>query len=227
MSETAVAAPDLNIMPDGAMLAGDDVGPDKMSQFNARAMQGGSLKDPKDGELIVTFFPDPQEEGQHMVEIRAPGDDKNVVVRTVTEYDRLRFDRQWQLYMTEADQLEGQTRLQGQPWIDPGMVNHMSVYGIKTVEQLAAVSDSSLQNIGMGARAMRDKAKKFVDVKAALAGVDEMRAKMEAMQKQLDSQSQQPLGGKGRGHRGWTAEQHLAEAERIKRQRAEQNVGAA
>lgn len=72
------------------------------------------------------------------------------------------------------------TPLEAWPGLTKGQVEHLRLLHVRSVEELAAVTDSTLDKIGMGARALRERAKLFVQAKqgsaqleAALVGVRE------------------------------------------------------
>ena len=63
----------------------------------------------------------------------------------------------------------------------------MAFFHIKTVEQLALVNDQQLQNLGMGARQLRESAIKFLDVaKNGTAPLERLVAKNLALEDEVE-----------------------------------------
>ena len=90
---------------------------------------------------------------------------------------RLRFPRQWKIYDGQLEEFAGQTRIETVAWIDPGTVGEMKYNRIHTVEQLANMSDSSMDQANMlFLRKFRERAKKHLEETAASSGYDELKA---------------------------------------------------
>jgi len=68
------------------------------------------------------------------------------------------------------------TPLDAWPAVTKGQVEQLRLLHLLSVDDLAQSSDSTLDKIGMGARALRDKARAFVKAKEGLAGVAEALA---------------------------------------------------
>ena len=98
----------------------------------------------------------------HFIRKRFPGDRCSAPDRPVTPYDRELYARQWEAYLSNEDQLKGQTRIRDCEWLDVGQKDNLFSNRIQTVEQLAGVTDNGLPALGPGARKLRDKAKDFL-----------------------------------------------------------------
>ena len=77
------------------------------------------------------------------------------------------------------------TPLEAWPGLTKGQVEHLRLLHVRSVEELAGVTDSTLDKIGMGARALRERARLFVQAKqgsaqleAALVERDEENARL-------------------------------------------------
>jgi hypothetical protein len=128
------------------------------------------------------------------VDIRVPGSPDNVS-RPATQRDRQRFPKHYAAFKERvtSDNVEG-TLLTEWPQITRSQADELAYFGIKTVEQLAQVSDANGQGL-MGFHGMKRKANEWL--KAAAQGVQvselmaelhkrdeqiaEMQAKLEAM----------------------------------------------
>lgn len=93
------------------------------------------------------------------IKIIQPGESRlSVYDQPATNEDIARFPRQWEAFKAGQDQ-----GVQGSPLSllfpeSPAIVENLKSVGIRTIEQLANLPDTGLQNVGMGARGWKDKA---------------------------------------------------------------------
>lgn len=156
-----------------------------------------------DGKLHVRFYskpkynPDKSAEANRpiyedtvYVEIMMPGDKNNIIQRpALSMRDDLRFPKHYEQFQKgQAEQMVG-TPLKVLPFLSEAQVEELAWFKIRTVEQLADLSDTV--NF-MGASEMKRKAKKYLDAingtsalveqnKSLQAQLDEMRAMIEQM----------------------------------------------
>jgi len=157
-----------------------------------QAAYGGN----EDESLLVRFFKHPQEnqakseeagrpifEETEYIEIMTPGDKGNVVCRPVREHDKGRFPRHWDAYQKRTgddESIEG-TLLEEWPQVTRSQVEELKFYHVRTVEQLAAISDVNAQNM-RGVATLKQKAAKFLD--SAMSN-EELSKKLAAQEKQI------------------------------------------
>jgi hypothetical protein len=149
--------------------------------------------DPMDrGKLQVQFHPYPvknpkrsAEEGRPIYEnvdyvrIFVPGDKDNIVDRQVEEIDTRRFAREYQAYKAGKEApIEG-TPLEMWPTVDRAQVAELVHFNVRTVEQLANLSDANCQNF-KGILALRQKARDYLAQAAGNAPLEKMRAELSA-----------------------------------------------
>lgn len=77
------------------------------------------------------------------------------------------------------------------PWLNRAMALTMKHNGIHTVEDLAGLSDSAMERVGMGARGMVQKAKDFLEASAKTAADMQLQDQLRALQGQIDRQQKQ------------------------------------
>lgn len=156
-----------------------------------------------DGKLHVRFFSKPKynpdksaEENRPIyedtvyVEIMMPGDKNNIIVRPAASMrDDLRFPKHYEQFQKgQQDQMVG-TPLKVLPFLSEAQVEELAYFKVRTVEQLADLSDSVSF---MGAQEMKKRAKAFLEASKGgdvlleqnrnlQAQVDEMRAMIEQM----------------------------------------------
>jgi hypothetical protein len=105
-------------------------------------------------------------EDREFVEILIPGDRRSMAVEPVNDEHKARWPKEY-----EAFRAGKETPLTGTPLADwpnssltRARVEELAYFNIRTVEHLAQVNDTQLGNLGMGARALREAARKFLEV---------------------------------------------------------------
>jgi hypothetical protein len=150
--------------------------------FAETTVHGGHVKHGSDDSAYVRFYKR-NEKGvtKDFVEIIFPGDNKTVVNRQVKEDDTHRWPKHWQAYQTGEEVKASGFPLEQWPEIatDEGLLRDLNHKHIYTVEQLAAVSDQNLANIGLGARALVAKAQAFLAVQKDSGAVARYAAQYE------------------------------------------------
>lgn len=122
------------------------------------------------------------------VEIRIAGMDKDVFVGPANAEMQKRFAEEWEAYQKGAAPDRVGTAVRRWPQLTQNQVRNLEHHAIYTVEDMASCSDAALQNLGMGARKLREDAQKFLSLAqsaAEVAQLDEIRAGMAAMSAQL------------------------------------------
>lgn len=137
-----------------------------------------AVKHGGDENLIVEFYMEPvrqgfesEKEGRNIYKdvpfiwIRFPGDRTREVRRKADERgkdgavpDPDRFPRQWQAFQRKHVQVQEGTPIELWGPISKSQALTYKGINVHTVENLAAVPDASLHNLGHGARGLRDKA---------------------------------------------------------------------
>ena len=156
-----------------------------------------------DAALRVRFYFNHQSRHDH-VRIEIPVDEKTVIDRMASAYDKRRFAAKWAAYEEARDQHSDETPLEDALWMDQGMVPGLERQRVFTVEQLAALPDGALKP---GIRALRERAREeLAKAEKALeksgrdeemhalfakqqAEISELRAQLEAAQKPKRAQA--------------------------------------
>ena len=159
-----------------------------------------SAYNPNDGDatLAVKFEKRPVEnktrtlaEGRPIFEevdfitIEQPGNKDEVRDHKVRQNDINRFPEHWKRYKARTDNEEALTGtpLSEWPQISRSQVEELTFYHVRTVEQLAAVTDANLQNM-MGGVVMKQKARAFLE---QATSNDELSKQLAAQKKQIDA----------------------------------------
>lgn len=129
------------------------------------------------GASIPIFFSEPVEntfrtkqEGRaqydevEFVRILIPGDRNTSPVQRVDDEARARWPKEYEAFKAGLEPPLHGMPLTEWPPIKRSQVLEFAHFHIKTVEQLAAVNDAQLQNLGMGARDLREQAKAYLDI---------------------------------------------------------------
>lgn len=135
-----------------------------------------------------------------------PGDPSNIVERVAKEFDIQQHPREWEQYKRQTATATHGTPLEQWPQVTRAQVKECKYYEVHTVEQLAELSDMHCQNMGMGVRDLREKAKVYLSQAAVNVEKSEqeqknqeMMAQIEALKAQLAAQAESaPARGRPR-----------------------------
>lgn len=84
----------------------------------------------------------------------------------------------------QEDPVDG-TPIDVLPFIPRGLIDHLRYLNIRTAEDLADLTDNDMQRVGMGARLMVEKARKYIDAKSGEAKFASLLADRDAENEQL------------------------------------------
>lgn len=125
------------------------------------------------------------------IEIRAAGNQNNIIQRPSNEMDRRRFHRQYELYQKGHEEQVTGTPLSEVTWLTRSQVEELAYVRIRTLEQLAGVTDDICQRM-VGLNDLKRKAATFLeaaDKAAPLTALQEenqeLKGKVEALSEQL------------------------------------------
>jgi hypothetical protein len=104
----------------------------------------------------------PVYEDREFARMISPGNSKSIPVEVVTEEHKKRWPREYQAFAANLAAPVIGTPLAEWSALSPATVLNLTSVHVRTVEQLADLSDADLQHIGIGGRELREKAKAFV-----------------------------------------------------------------
>jgi hypothetical protein len=113
------------------------------------------------------------------VEIHTPGDKSNIPVKPVTDEHRRRWPRHYEQFKAGREQMGSGQPLREWAAITPSMVAELAHFKVHTVEDLAAISDGALKNIGP-LLSLRTKAQDFIAQGKRGAPSQKLRAELDA-----------------------------------------------
>lgn len=113
--------------------------------------------------------------------------ERDFIERPVRESDKFEFQQQYQYFLQHK-----KNRPEGVPLSlifpsNPSIVQMLEQCSVYTCEQLAALNDTALQGIGMGASAWKARAASYLQAARQGEGAAELLKKMEFMQTSLDN----------------------------------------
>lgn len=135
------------------------------------------------------------------IDIRIPGD-RDGVARPATHRDRERFPKHYAAFQQRIEAPEEGTPLTEWGPISRSLADEMAFHNIKTVEQLANVSDTLCQNF-MGAAMFKQKAQQWLEHTKQDVTVQDLRdelAQRDAQLATMQAQIDQLMGALADGH---------------------------
>lgn len=119
------------------------------------------------------------------IRITIPGDTNNIIERKLTEQDKHKYPKAWADYQRgEAQGFTG-TPLEQWPQITRAQVKESKYFECHTVEQLAGLTDSHCQKMGMGFRDLREKAKAYLGVAETTAAATAQALENERLRQEM------------------------------------------
>lgn len=146
-----------------------------------------------DDKLIKWFFDKPMLDGVQSkelnrpvfrnvphVHIQQPGE-RDFIEQPATDEHVGRFPKQWEAYKQKRE-----AKIEGTPLsilfpTNAAIVENLKHVSIHTVEQLAGLNDTAIQNIGLGGREFVTRAKAFLEAADKGKGFNELSARIDAM----------------------------------------------
>lgn len=145
-----------------------------------------------DARLLVKFYMGTQhnpvesaEQGRPIydelpyIQILVPGDRDNMVDRPVREQDKQRFPQYWAAFQTgDENQMQSGTPLSAWPILSSSQIRELEYFNVKTVEQLAGMSDTNAQQFA-GITSLRKQAADYLELAKDGSVLTKMNAELE------------------------------------------------
>jgi len=129
-------------------------------------------------------------EDREYIEIRASGNQNNIINRPADQLDRERFSRHYDLFKKgQEDQVVG-TPLSEVTWLTRSQIEELAYVRIRTLEQLANVNDETCQRM-VGLRDLKNKAVAFLENAEKAAPFTAMAEENEKLKQQVEALSVQ------------------------------------
>ncbi len=133
--------------------------------------------------------------------IMCPGQNNQEVRRPCTDQDKKDYPQAWQAFVdNKVSPLNG-VPIELLPGLLPSRVEQLKYVNIRTIEQMAELSDGNMHNVGMDANQLRTMAKAFIAKNNPR--IIELETQLASMQAQIDEllkaqPTQQPVVKRGR-----------------------------
>ncbi len=163
---------------------------------------GNMARFAKDDNLFVRFYSHPKqdavksaEEGRPIfhdteyVSIMVPGDKTSIIERPASDQDRQRFAKHYAAFKSNESEVLDGTPLEAWPGLTRSQVEELRYFNIRTVEQLASVSDTHAQKF-LGINMLRRKAEAYIEAAAGNAATDKMAAELEKRDNEITALKQ-------------------------------------
>jgi len=102
-------------------------------------------------------------EDRTFVRIQTPGDTRTTINREATDTDKARFPKSWESFEKGNAEVTEGTPLKQWPGVSASQVRELTHVHVRTVEQLVALSDASIQRMGPGYQQLRQNARNWLD----------------------------------------------------------------
>lgn len=157
----------------------------------------GTMVRPKDNRRI-TFLPHaelqpiksrdagrPIYETKPYIKIEHMGE-RDFIMRPATQQDANEFPREWTLFQTNMQDVPDGTPLDNLFPANPGVIETLRWFKIRTVEELAGLSDTAMSNIGMGAQLWKQQAVRYLEQAQKGTGMAKLEQENADLKAKLD-----------------------------------------
>jgi hypothetical protein len=134
--------------------------------------------------LVVSPAGRPIFTDREFIRIVVPGDKDNMPVRRVRQADIEAYREKYNLFKQGLSQATTGTPLEQWPGLTKAQVRELSYFNVRTVEQLAKLSDTAIQGIGPY-MAYRRKAQDWLATARGVAPVEEARAEAQRLRDEM------------------------------------------
>lgn len=133
----------------------------------------------------------PVYEQREFVRILVPGDATSIIETPATEQHREDFRRQYERFKKGQSEIVDGTPLVMWPVVNKSQVKEAAFFEVRTVEQLAELSDSNCKKMGMGYMELRGKARAWLLAAKDSAVVTRQAAENDRLQGEIEALKEQ------------------------------------
>ena len=124
------------------------------------------------------------------IEIRAAGNQNNIIQRPASQMDRQRFNRQYEHFKAGADEQLIGTPLSELTWLTKSQIEELAYVRVRTLEALANISDDTCQRMS-GLHDLKLKAARYLEESEKAAPFTALEAENKALKGQVDALTSQ------------------------------------
>ena len=118
------------------------------------------------------------------VRIQTPGDTRTTINRKATDQDKSRFPKSWAAFEKGLEEVTEGTPLAQWPAVSTSQVKELQHVHVRTVEQLASLSDGGIQKMGPGYQRLRSDAQNWLKAAQGDAASTEVMRENETLREQ-------------------------------------------
>lgn len=126
---------------------------------------------------------------REIIRIRIPGSQEERVSKVSQEH-KLRFPRAYAAFKAGEENAIDGTPLKECPVLNTNEIYMLNHHGVFSVEQVAALSDENISNMGHGVRPVRDRTKNWLSARKNHAPVAALQAQLKEKDEQLERLSE-------------------------------------
>lgn len=119
------------------------------------------------------------------IRITTPGDTRTVVVEQVNSMHQRQYPRAWEAYSKGMDEIQEGTPISQWNQASLSQAKELAHFNVRTVEQLAGVSDGHLQHMGPGYQALRARAQQYLSASKGEADETALARENEQLREQV------------------------------------------
>ena len=127
----------------------------------------------------------PVYEDKVFAKIHPPGERLNIVDRPANEADKRQFPREWQQFLTNAEQIGEGTPIEMLYPHQPSIAATLKGSGVHTIEKCASLSGVAIDQIGMGAQHWHNAAVKYIEVANKGVGASQLNKELQERDSQI------------------------------------------
>lgn len=120
------------------------------------------------------------------IKIITPGNKESMIDRPITELDKRRFSSHYEKWKKTGEEFIEGTLLEEWPSVTRAQVEEMRYFNVRTVEQLANMSDSLAQKFA-GIQSLKSQAKIFLNRAEKNAGLTKLNKELEIRDNQIQT----------------------------------------
>lgn len=171
---------------------------------SARVSDNGRVQHADDSSKIIVFYLESVKQGfasekagrdihkdVPYVWIRFVGDRTREVKREVRDIDKEEFPKQWLAFERQQEVAHEGTPIENWPAVGKSTALNLKSLNVHTVEQLAAVNDGLIMNLGTGATDLREKAKVWLSAAKDSAEVLKLQTELKRRDDRIDDLERQ------------------------------------
>lgn len=140
----------------------------------------------KSSQLKVRHY-----DNQNWIKIHPPGEKLNILDRPAKESDKVKYPRQWNLFLQNKTQVPEGTPIDLLFPNNPAIADNLKAFGVYTIQQCANLSAHAMDTIGMGGNDWKNMASQYLENAKSGSAFLEMKANLDRKDQEFKSLKRQ------------------------------------